>query len=132
MSDEHTDLPNLKQRLNTLTTLSEQLEQVRSSPAILLERGLPPENSLSGLTASLFQTTPARKSGSVSAAFQHLSDLSQQLQQPDADDALRSAAIPQEDMSAATVVDFQNWLAERRELRSVSRAGYGLDKCIDV
>jgi len=118
MSDEQSDLSNLKRRFNTLNSLSQQLEQVRSSPAVLLERGLPQDNSLLGLTASLFQTAPSTTRGpaNITAAFQNLSQLSNQLQERDAEDALQSAASP-EGLNAATATDFQEWLAERRELR---------------
>jgi hypothetical protein len=120
MSDEHTELSALKHHLNTLTSLSEQLEQVRSSPANLLESGLPPNNSLPGLTASLFQTTSPKRSGDISAAFQHLGQLSQQLQQPGSEAALQSAASLSEGNNAPTVTDVQNWWAERCELRLVN------------
>lgn len=110
-SNEQDDLLGLKKHLVTLTTLSDQLERVRSTSSVLLERG----NTVS----SLFRLPPPTEPASISTAFEHIHQFSRQLQLSDSTEALNVSRKEEEVAWNSSFKEVQEWLSSQLVKRYV-------------
>jgi hypothetical protein len=113
MSVNQPELSDLKRRLTTLASLSDQLENIRSAPFALFDRRTNLD-TLPELTASLFQPTPTKD---LRSTFQAIQSFSQQLQLDETKHAIAEQSS-ESGLDTQDIHDIQAWLGERLEKRS--------------